>query len=250
MPKRSLLRSRNVFEVRFMAEHVDFEDSSALKRGSYDVKTRILTICFQTDKTYRYFDVPNEYWSELCSASSKGWFFTKHIQNKFQFEEAKAAYETERAKPIRVPEMPAATGKSDDPLENLRRLLLNSKPRKVVHSMDEIFDEARSGDPISQISLGLAYMVGQGLPRDFLKAGDWFAKAAIQGDTRGQLFYAMHLHASGRQHWPAAYKWFLLASLGGKGREQLDKLEKILLPAEIELGRAQAIAFVPVSLRR
>ena len=233
-----------------MAEHMDFEDSSALKRGSYDVKTQILTLCFQTHKTYRYFDVPMEYWSELCSASSKGWFFTKHIQNKFRFEEAEVSFDTERAKPIAVPEVPTATGKSIDPLENLRRLLLNSKPRKIVHSIDEMFDDAQSGDPISQISLGLAYMVGQGLPRDFLKAGDWFAKAAIQGDTRGQLLYAMHLHASGRQHWPAAYKWFLLASLGGKGREQLDKLEKILSPAEIELGRSQAKAFVPVSLRR
>ena len=233
-----------------MAEHVNFEDSSALKRGSYDVKTQILTICFQTLKTYRYFDVPKEYWSELCSASSKGWFFTKHIQNKFRYEEAKTEHITERPTPIPVTETPTAKSKSDDPLENLRRLLLNSKPRKVFHSMDEMFDDAESGDPISQISLGLAYLVGQGLPRDFLKAGDWFAKAAIQGDTRGQLLYAMHLRASGRQHWPAAYKWYLLASLGGKGREQLDRLEKILSPAEIELGRAQAKAFVPVSLRR
>lgn len=250
MPRRSLSRSRKAFEVSVMADHVDFEDSSALKSGSYDVKSNILTICFQTHKTYRYFEVPEEYWSELCSASSKGWFFAKHIQNKFRFEEAKAEYDAERAKPIRVPEVPAANGNSGDHLENLRRLLLNFKPRKVVHSMDEIFDEARSGDPISQMSLGLAYMVGQGLPRDFLKAGEWFAKAAIQGDTRGQLFHAMHLHASGRQHWPDAYKWFLLASLGGKGREQLEKLEKILSPTEIELGRAQAKAFVPVSLRK
>ncbi len=233
-----------------MADHVDFEDSTALKSGSYDVESQILTICFQTHKTYRYFDVPEEYWSELCSASSKGWFFAKHIQKKFRFEEARSAFQAAYIKPIAAPEIPAATGKFDDPLENLRRLLLNSKPRKVVHSMDEVFDEARSGDPISQISLGLAYMVGQGLPRDFLKAGDWFEKAAIQGDTRGQLFYAMHLHASGRQHWPAAYKWFLLASLGGKGREQLETLEKILSPREIELGRAQAKAFVPVSLRK
>lgn len=250
MPRRSLLRSRNAVEPRIMAERVDFEDSSALKRGSYDDKTQILTICFQTHKTYRYFDVPREYWSELCSASSKGWFFTKHIQNKFRYEEARTEHITVRPTPIPVPEMPSAKGKSDDPLENLRGLLLNSKYRKVVNSMDEIFDDAESGDPISQISLGLAYLVGQGLPRDFLKAGDWFAKAAIQGDTRGQLFYAMHLHASGREHWPAAYKWFLLASLGGMGRESVARLEKSLSPSEIEMGRAQAKAFVPVSQRR
>lgn len=233
-----------------MEEHVCFEDSSALKRGSYDVKTMILTICFHTLKTYRYFDVPMEYWSELCSASSKGWFFAKHIQNKFRYEEDKAEHITEPPTPVRITEMPAAKGKSDDSLESLRVLLLNSKHRKVVHSMDEMFDEAESGDPISQISLGLAYLVGQGLPRDVLKSGEWFEKAAIQGDTRGQLFYAMYLHASGRQHWPVAYKWFLLASLGGMGRENAARLEKSLSPSEITMGRAQAKAFVPVSQRR
>ena len=39
--------------------------------------------------------------------------------------------------------------------------------------------------------------------------------------------------------------WFLLASLGGSGREYLDRLEEALTPEELAKSRAEAKKFRP-----
>jgi TPR repeat protein len=136
---------------------------------------------------------------------------------------------------------------SGDARERLAEMLASSKNPQVVGSIDEVLDAAGAGEIRSQLSLGMAYLLGRLVPFDFAKSGHWFGKAAKQGDTRGQLFYGMHLHSSGRPYWPEAYKWFLLASLGGMGRDFVDRLEKALSPDEVAWGRAEAKMFTPGS---
>jgi TPR repeat protein len=40
---------------------------------------------------------------------------------------------------------------------------------------------AETGHALSQLRLALLYHVGQGMPRDYRKAANWYAKAAEQG---------------------------------------------------------------------
>jgi hypothetical protein len=227
-----------------MPEWVEFEESSALEGGSYDHREQALTVRFKSLKTYRYFNVPAEYWSELCSASSKGWFFAKHIQNKFTFQQVDVAEPLKGGGEVATSK---AYQPSGDARERLAEMLASSKNPQVVGSIDEVLDAAGAGEIRSQLSLGMAYLLGRLVPFDFAKSGHWFGKAAKQGDTRGQLFYGMHLHSSGRPYWPEAYKWFLLASLGGMGRDFVDRLEKALSPDEVAWGRAEAKMFTPGS---
>lgn len=227
-----------------MPKWLKFEESSALEGGSYDPHDQVLTVRFKSLKTYRYFNVPTEYWSELCSASSKGWFFSKHIQNKFTFEQVDVAEPQNGGGEVPISKAHQSDG---DARERLAKMLASSKNPQVVGSIDEVLEAAEAGEIRSQLSLGMAYLLGRLVPFDFAKSGHWFGKAAKQGDTRGQLFYGMHLHSSGRPYWPEAYKWFLLASVGGMGRDFVDRLEKALSPDEVARGRAAAKMFTPRS---
>jgi TPR repeat protein len=227
-----------------MNEWVDFEESSALQGGSFDPREQTLTVKFKSLKSYRYFEVPPEYWSELCTASSKGWFFSKHIQNKFKFQQVGDHMSPEVRQGV---DSLASPQTKDDARERLIKILEGSKDRQVVGSIDEVIEAAEAGEVRSQLGLGMAYLLGRWVIFDFTKSGYWFGRAANQGDTRGQLFYGMHLHSSGRPHWPEAYKWFLLASLGGMGRDHVDRLEKALSPDEIARGRDGAKLFRPIS---
>jgi len=46
---------------------------------------------------------------------------------------------------------------------------------------DELRARAEQGDAGAQLSLGLMYAIGQGVPRDYAQAAAWYRKAAEQG---------------------------------------------------------------------
>ena len=47
---------------------------------------------------------------------------------------------------------------------------------------------AARGDERAQFLIGLAYMAGQGVHRDYDEAADWFRKAAEQGHPKAQQY--------------------------------------------------------------
>ena len=47
-------------------------------------------------------------------------------------------------------------------------------------------ESARRGDPTAQVSLGVLYDAGDGVPQDRFEAYLWFARAAAQGDLEGR----------------------------------------------------------------
>ena len=47
-------------------------------------------------------------------------------------------------------------------------------------------DDARLGDPRSQLNLGVMYTLGRGVKRDHAEAAKWFGRAADQGNTKAQ----------------------------------------------------------------
>ena len=56
---------------------------------------------------------------------------------------------------------------------------------------------AAAGDAAAQLALGLRYEQGEGVPRDELKATEWFLKSAKQGNAQAQ-FYIGALFADGQ----------------------------------------------------
>jgi len=75
---------------------------------------------------------------------------------------------------------------------------------------------AEQGDSDAQLSLGVLYDNGQGVPQDYTQAGAWYRKAAEQGDAAAQ--YALgDLYRGGQgvpQDYAEAYFWFDIAAAG------------------------------------
>ena len=60
--------------------------SSNIKFASYNTETKTLTITFNNDTKYEYYDVPWEIFTKLRLEESQGKFFTKNIRNSYKFK--------------------------------------------------------------------------------------------------------------------------------------------------------------------
>ena len=94
-------------------------------------------------------------------------------------------------------------------------------------SQQEFIDELRvlaeAGDTEAQVTLGLAYSFGRGVPQDDVKAVQWYRLAAAQGDADGQVNLGL-MYADGRgvqEDDPEAIRWIRLAADQGNRDAQL-----------------------------
>jgi len=77
---------------------------------------------------------------------------------------------------------------------------------------------AGAGDARAQAALGFMYYSGRGVPRDSVRAAEFFQRAAEQGEPTAQLFLAlMHFKSDGvPMNAPLAMMWVELALAGGQ----------------------------------
>jgi TPR repeat protein len=103
---------------------------------------------------------------------------------------------------------------------------------------------AEQGDARAQFSFGLLYENGDGVPRDYTKARQWYEKAAAQGDVKAQLY--LGLQSSFGQGGPVdlvqAYMWYSLAAGNGNAHAPgyRDDLARQMTPAQIAEGQKRA----------
>ena len=62
-------------------------ESSLVASAGYAPKTRTLEIQFHSGKIYRYYDVPEEVYTELMEADSVGRYFNAEIRGAFSYEQ-------------------------------------------------------------------------------------------------------------------------------------------------------------------
>ncbi len=89
--------------------------------------------------------------------------------------------------------------------------------------IDELRALAEAGDAEAQVTLGLAYSFGRGVPQDDVEAVRWYRLAADQGDAGGQVNVGL-MYADGRgvpEDDPEAVRWIQLAADQGNGDAQL-----------------------------
>ncbi|HYJ41980.1 MAG TPA: KTSC domain-containing protein [Steroidobacteraceae bacterium] len=58
--------------------------SSVIRSYRYDPQQKRLELVFVSGRRYRYHDVPEETYSAMSRAFSKGEFFNAHIRNQFR----------------------------------------------------------------------------------------------------------------------------------------------------------------------
>ena len=84
-----------------------------------------------------------------------------------------------------------------------------------------LINKAKAGDADAQHNLGMSYLLGKGVPRDFAKAFEWVQKAAMQGNAPAQttLGWAYMSSEFGlRSDFQLAMEWNLKAAKQGYGR--------------------------------
>ena len=103
---------------------------------------------------------------------------------------------------------------------------------------------ADQGDARAQFSFGLLYENGDGVPRDYAKARQWYEKAAAQGDAKAQLY--LGLQSSFGQGVPMdlveAYMWYSLAAGNGNPHAPGYRadLSRQMTPAQIAEAQKRA----------
>jgi len=87
-------------------------------------------------------------------------------------------------------------------------------------SLQVAMAEAQRDLPAAANLVGVHYYIGAGVERDFVEAGRWFERAALQGDPSAQRNLAtLYLRGLGvKQDDFLAYAWFTEAAERGNGR--------------------------------
>lgn len=60
-------------------------DSSSLSSLGYDARRHVLEVEFRNGGVYRYLDVPEDAWTELRAADSKGRYLNSEIKPRFRW---------------------------------------------------------------------------------------------------------------------------------------------------------------------
>jgi uncharacterized protein len=113
--------------------------------------------------------------------------------------------------------------------------------KTALHEWQPLADH---GDARAQFSLGLLYENGDGVPRDYAKARQWYEKAAAQGDAKAQLY--LGLQSSFGQGVPMdlveAYMWYSLAAGNGNPHAPGYRadLSREMTPAQIAEAQKRA----------
>jgi hypothetical protein len=64
--------------------------SSVIHSIEYDEDSRELDVTFNSGKTYRYIDVPQDVYADFLDAASKGQYFNNHIKDAFAVAELRS----------------------------------------------------------------------------------------------------------------------------------------------------------------
>jgi uncharacterized protein len=103
---------------------------------------------------------------------------------------------------------------------------------------------AEKGDASAQFYLGLSYENGDGVPRDYAIARQWYEKSAAQGDEKAQLY--LGLQSAFGQGGPVdlvqAHMWYSLAAEKGHlgAAAYRNDLAKQMTPAQIAEAQKRA----------
>lgn len=85
---------------------------------------------------------------------------------------------------------------------------------------DPLTRRAERGDPCAQYALGQRYAHGDGVPRDFRKAVEWYRRAALQGNAAAQYSLALNLDTQANPE--NREVWLRLAAAQGHAEAQVE----------------------------
>ena len=111
--------------------------------------------------------------------------------------------------------------------------------------LEDIQECAKNGNSFDQHLLGMLYLGGGELPRNYSKSFEWFSKAANQGnkDAQAELGFSYYNGWGVKRDKVMAYMWWSLSVINHQDRItqiNIEELEATLSPED--LTRAQDLA--------
>ena len=108
---------------------------------------------------------------------------------------------------------------------------------------------AESGNSFDQWKLGLDYQSGLGVPKDSVKAANWYRRSAMQGDSSGENSLGwLYVEGTGiPKNYVEAYKWLNLAAAQEaiNAKQNRDSVARKMTPEQIAVAQRLSVAFVP-----
>ena len=107
-----------------------------------------------------------------------------------------------------------ATGAQAE-LEKARDLMEASKFKQA---MVELLPAARSGNAEAEELIGVMYAMGLGVPKDDVRAFDWYLRASLKGHPGAQSGIGWYYEVGRGMPAPdlvRAYTWYVLSAIGG-----------------------------------
>jgi hypothetical protein len=120
----------------------------------------------------------------------------------------------------------------------------NGVTKDYMKAIEWFRKAAEQGMPEAQYMTGTMYDRGEGVPQDFVKAVAWYSKAGEQGYVAAQ-YQLGNKYASGEgvpQNYTEAYVWFSLAAAAGheNARTERDKFAQKLSKEKLAAAQKRA----------
>ena len=130
--------------------------------------------------------------------------------------------------------MPASNALAD--IEKARDLMETSQ---FEEAMQELLPAARSGNADAEELIGVMYAMGLGVPRDDVRAFEWYLRSAMKGHPGAQSGIGWYYEVGRGVPEPdlvRAYLWYVLSAIGGDpdAAISLEEVIKKMTPEQIK----------------
>ncbi|WP_458325765.1 tetratricopeptide repeat protein [Roseobacter sp. A03A-229] len=110
---------------------------------------------------------------------------------------------------------------------------------RFEEAYDALWPAARSGNADAEELIGVMYAMGLGLPRDDIRAFEWYLRSAMKGHPGAQSGVGWYYEVGRGMPAPdlvRAYMWYTLSAIGGDpdAAISLEEVVKKMTRAEIE----------------
>lgn len=121
-------------------------------------------------------------------------------------------------------------------LEAARDLMEESR---FEEAMQELLPAARSGNAEAEELIGVMYAMGLGVPRDDVRAFEWYLRSAMKGHPGAQSGIGWYYEVGRGVPEPdlvRAYLWYVLSAIGGDpdAAISLEEVVKKMTPDQIK----------------
>ncbi|WP_136658308.1 tetratricopeptide repeat protein [Nitratireductor sp. XY-223] len=121
-------------------------------------------------------------------------------------------------------------------IESARDLMEESR---FEEAMKELLPAARSGNADAEELIGIMYAMGLGVPRDDVRAFEWYLRSAMKGHPGAQSGVGWYYEIGRGMPQPdlvRAYMWYVLSAIGGDpdAAISLEEVVKKMTPDQIE----------------